>query len=469
MALSGELLPPLAQLLQADHLCLVGVEQPGVGAAQPLEARHQPPLGPPLPGRIPVHLRGEVLKVGDQPLGIGEQVADVAPDRPIQGLAVHAGARARLCPAGPDAVPTAAPVVAPPASRRWPGCAVHGQPAAAAGQQAAQQVVAPRVVAEREDGVAGQLRLGAVPDLLPDQRWDRDRDPLLLGSQPAAAPAAAARPATAARLRRCHVLVAVRVGGASVDRVGEDVVDGPGRPGPTAAARKPGTGVQALEDPPQRQPLLGQPAVEHAHHLGLGLVDNQLAGRPVVARQATVAVRGVHADELPGAGFLQLAAAEPLTQQCPLVLGDRPLDLQQELVAGVIGDGAVEERDGAAGAAELLQEQDLVGVLAGQAVGGEDAEDLDLAVAHAIAQGVEAGPVEAGAAAALVPEHVVVVQVVTLGLGPGAQGGELAVDGLLALLALGRDASVDGGAHGSSLSGGRGAERSAGWWPARRR
>jgi hypothetical protein len=47
VALPGELPPPLAQLLQADHLGLVGVEQPGVGAAQPLEARHQPPLGMP--------------------------------------------------------------------------------------------------------------------------------------------------------------------------------------------------------------------------------------------------------------------------------------------------------------------------------------------------------------------------------------------------------------------------------------
>jgi hypothetical protein len=89
------------------------------------------------------------------------------------------------------------------------------------------------------------------------------------------------------------------------------------------------------------------------------------ASRPVAARQATVAVRGVHADELPGAGLLQLAAAEPLTQQRPLVLGDRPLDLQKELVARVVRDGTAEERDGTAGAAELLQEQDLVGVLAG--------------------------------------------------------------------------------------------------------
>jgi hypothetical protein len=138
VALPGELPPPLAQLLQADHLGLVGVEQPGVGAAQPLEARPQPPLGALLSGRVPVHVRGEGPELGGQPLGIGEQVADVAPDRPLQGLAVHAGSRARMRPAGPDAVLAAAPVVAPLAAWRRSGRAEHGQPAAAAGQQATQ-------------------------------------------------------------------------------------------------------------------------------------------------------------------------------------------------------------------------------------------------------------------------------------------------------------------------------------------
>ena len=50
---------------------------------------------------------------------------------------------------------------------------------------------------------------------------------------------------------------------------------------------------------------------------------------------------------------------------------------------------------------------------------------------------------------AVVAEHMTLVQLVTAGRGPGAQGCELAVDGLLALLALGRDPGVDGGAHGA--------------------
>ncbi|HET6519921.1 MAG TPA: IS256 family transposase, partial [Geminicoccaceae bacterium] len=41
-ALVGQLPPPLGQLLQADHLRLVGVEQPAVGARQALETRAEP-------------------------------------------------------------------------------------------------------------------------------------------------------------------------------------------------------------------------------------------------------------------------------------------------------------------------------------------------------------------------------------------------------------------------------------------
>ena len=139
-ALCCKLVAPLSQLLQADHLGLVGIEQPGVGAAQPVEARQQLPLGSPLLGRAPVRLCSEVPELGGQAVGIGEQVADVAPNCPLQGLAVDVGPRTGMRPAGSDAVLAAAPVVAPHATRRQLGRANHGQPTATAGQQAAKQV-----------------------------------------------------------------------------------------------------------------------------------------------------------------------------------------------------------------------------------------------------------------------------------------------------------------------------------------
>jgi hypothetical protein len=167
-----------------------------------------------------------------------------------------------------------------------------------------------------------------------------------------------------------------------------------------------------------------------------------------MARQITVAVRRPSADELAGPGLLQLAAPKPLAQQGTLVFGDGALDLEQELVSRVIGDGAVEKLHRASCPPEFLEQQNLIGIAARQPVGGENADDIDLSVANGIAQGVQSGSVEARAAVSFVPKHMEVVQVVVCGSSPASQSIELAVDGLLALLAFGGDTGIDGGAHG---------------------
>lgn len=79
---------------------------------------------------------------------------------------------------------------------------------------------------------------------------------------------------------------------------------------------------------------------------------------------------------------------------------------------------------------------------------------VDLAITHRITQGIQARPIKPGATVAFITEDMAVVQVVAVGLGPGAQGDELAVDGLLALLAFGGDAGIDGGMHDASPSAG---------------
>ena len=91
------------------------------------------------------------------------------------------------------------------------------------------------------------------------------------------------------------------------------------------------------------------------------------------------------ADELPGPRLLELATPEALAEQRSLVLGDGALDLKQELVARIVGDGMVEELDRASHPAELLQQQHLIGVAPGQAVGGENGNDIDFPVPHRVA------------------------------------------------------------------------------------
>src|SRR3982751_1806492 len=128
----------------------------------------------------------------------------------------------------------------------------------------------------------------------------------------------------------------------------------------------------------------------------------------------------------------------------------------------------LQERHLTAGTAELLEQQNLVGVAPRQTVGAQYRDMRNGAVADGVTQGVEAGSVEAGATVALIPEDVFLCDLESCSCGPAPQGGELAVNGLLALLALGRDAGIEGGAHGGLTSAG-GRKRADGEISRRRR
>ena len=93
-----------------------------------------------------------------------------------------------------------------------------------------------------------------------------------------------------------------------------------------------------------------------------------MPGHGVLARHVAVAVRRTAGEIVAIARPLQLAATEAFAQDGALVFCDRALDLQQKLVVGVVRDRVLQEHDFAAGATELLQEQDLVGVFAGQTI-----------------------------------------------------------------------------------------------------
>jgi len=441
--------PALGQLPQLDDRGLVGVEQSLLLPPEPLQARREPPA---LGLLVLVALRGflhERLELRHQPARVFQEPAQVLPDGRLQLVRPDRPPSADLPARAQDRVFAAALVVAP---LRLPGRRrvvrpEHGQPAAGARQQAAQQVPVPGVVAEGERRVAGELLLRLGERRLVHDGRHRDRDPLLARPELAARRLARARPAARARLRRAHVAVAVGVGRAGVGRVGQDAVDDRLRPWALARARVPRPEVQPLEDLAERQPLVDEPAVEHARDRRLGVVDDQVAGRPVALGHVAVAVGRPAAEVLAGAGLLQLAPSEPLPEQRPLVFGDRALDLQQQLLVGVVADGALQEGDLAAGAAQLLQQQHLVGVLAGQAVGAEDGHRPELPGLGVVPQPVQARPVQARAAVALVRVDVRRVERVAVPIHPGAQRGQLALNGLLASLPLGRDAGVDRDLH----------------------
>jgi nucleotide-binding universal stress UspA family protein len=180
--LLGDRSTPLGQLLEADHLGLIGLEQPLVGPCQAVEPGLQLPPDRLLLGAPVRRLGDEPLELGDQLLRFAEQADDVAPHRPLDHLGIDHRPRALGVAPGRQRIDTGAAVVETlePAGRPSEAAAVDGEPTDAALQQAAQEVVMLLVVAERHQGVARHLRLGAIPRLLVHERWHRDRDPLIM-------------------------------------------------------------------------------------------------------------------------------------------------------------------------------------------------------------------------------------------------------------------------------------------------
>jgi hypothetical protein len=207
-------------------------------------------------------------------------------------------------------------------------------------------------------------------------------------------------------------------------------------------------GVEALENLADGHLLFDEPAVEGAHQFGLLLVDHKVARHGILAPYVAIAIRRLAALVVPVAGLLQLASTKPLAKDSALVLRYGTLDLQQELVVGIVRDRMLHKRHLDPSAAEFFQQQHLIGVLASQAIGRQHGDELDGAVTHGIAQSVESGAVKPAAAVAVISEDMLFGEVVILGDSPCTQRGKLAVYGLTALLVLGRDAGIDGGSHG---------------------
>src|SRR4051794_9653567 len=170
----GTTLP--GELLEADHLGLVGLQEAAVGTVEAVQSRPQP-----TPRELLAEIRRRAL--GQEPFelrpqlhGIAEQTRDVVPDHPFQDVRLDARLGALALTARGEGTRARAAVVAPAAPTLVPGkvAAVDAQPAGAALQQAAQQVVVPLAVAEGRGRIAGQPVLDAVPGLLIDQGRHRD-------------------------------------------------------------------------------------------------------------------------------------------------------------------------------------------------------------------------------------------------------------------------------------------------------
>ena len=128
------------------------------------------------------------------------------------------------------------------------------------------------------------------------------------------------------------------------------------------------------------QAVAGQEVGEDAAHDGrLGFVDDQVRGAVGAAGDASVAVGDLGGQHLPGPRTIQLAAPSAFGELGPFVLGDDALDLHQQPPLWIVEGWCVGEADRHLVARELVQDQDLIGVGAGQPVRRQTPNGLDSA------------------------------------------------------------------------------------------
>ena len=289
------------------------------------------------------------------------------------------------------------------------GGAVVAVAAGRAGGQALQQG-RDLGAAAREPLVVGQPLLHPVEGLLVDEGRDGDPGPFLPGPvlRPDLPRDGAAGQAGGA-VQPGRLVDGLRLAedrGAGVGGVAEHAPDH--RPVPPLLAR---AGAHALRGEPAAQVRDGGAVVGvAAEHLrdqhGLGRDDlvagpgfRGLADVPVAERGAG---QHVHAA---GLGPPGLAAPVALHQLGLLVLGEHALELDQQLVLGAVAARPLHELHPGAAAGELLDQQRLVGELAGQPVRRVDQHDVQAALGGQVPQRLQRRAGQRRAGVPLVGEH----------------------------------------------------------------
>ena len=147
----------------------------------------------------------------------------------------------------------------------------------------------------------------------------------------------------------------------------------------------------------------------------------------------------------------QPSPAHALGDQRALVFGHGAADLEQQLVVRIPAHRPVEELDFGPVPLQLLHKQNLMDVVAGQAIGRGDQDAIDPSAGDGIAQPVETRALQDSAAIAVIAKDVLGGEIPVLGENIGPQPLELLLSRLALGLALGRNTNVDGNhRHGGS-------------------
>jgi hypothetical protein len=178
--------------------------------------------------------------------------------------------------------------------------------------------------------------------------------------------------------------------------------------------------LQTAADLAQAEPVVADP-VEHRLN-DLGLVRNHIeAGDP-----ATLILGHVTVPKRRRGERTQQARARRMTASAPTALedlgafifGNHALHLQQQVVLGCAADGTVQEDNLGAAATELLHQQGLMGVTAGQTVRRKHIKPRDASRGHRIAQSFKCRANEQRTAVAVVDVGVVGLKLTPVGCDP---------------------------------------------------
>ena len=251
-----------------------------------------------------------------------------------------------------------------------------------------------RVVAEGERGVARQLRLarsqvsastsaGTGMAIHCSRGFRRGMSPRRCAGRAGPGP-----PGLGGR----HVGVAVGVGRAGVERVGEDVVHAMATK-QAARPRPPGPGVQPLEDLADGHPLVDQPAVElRTSSASASSTRSRPGTRRAAARSGSRRGPGRRCTARPGPSAACRGGSARRA---------RPARTRRRPPGSAAGAGrSGRRRSGAGGTPPRSRPGGTPRAAApgrrsgGPAGRGSDGDDVESALADGVAQGVEAGPVE---------------------------------------------------------------------------
>jgi hypothetical protein len=203
-------------------------------------------------------------------------------------------------------------------------------------------------------------------------------------------------------------LTIVVAGMPCIDLVRQDGANGRGLPDLVLARRGREVGlVQACGDLPTTEGLFDSQAREVADHLRFLQVNHDLGQTAVAFGQIVVPIApGGPREQCAPPGFLQAAPARAFKNLGALIFGHPPLHLGQQLALRRVAKGGLQKNQFDMELLELLDEEPLMGIIAGEPIGRQDDHRIAFSPLRCITEPIEPGPIEPCAAEAFVERGV---------------------------------------------------------------